>query len=72
MLIWGVLLLLVELKQGFEFTSSQIDKIPSMTVALDETASEKIIKMLDAFEENDDVQNVYHNAELPETDEEDE
>ena len=58
--------------QGYEFTSSQIDKIPSMTVALDETASEKIIKMLDAFEENDDVQNVYHNAELPETDEEDE
>ena len=65
MLTWGVLLLLVELKQGFEFTSSQIDKIPSMTVALDETASEKIIKMLDAFEENDDVQAVWHNWEMP-------
>ena len=59
-------------EQGYEFTSSQIDRIPSMTVALDGEASEKVIKMLDVFEENDDVQNVYHNAELPETEEEDE
>ncbi|MBQ7224463.1 MAG: YebC/PmpR family DNA-binding transcriptional regulator [Clostridia bacterium] len=59
-------------EQGYEFTSSQITKIPSMTVSLDDTAVEKLIKMLDVFEENDDVQNVYHNADLPETEEEDE
>ncbi|MER1993982.1 MAG: YebC/PmpR family DNA-binding transcriptional regulator, partial [Eubacteriales bacterium] len=30
----------------------------------------KIQKMLDLLEENDDVQNVFHNADLPEEDEE--
>ncbi len=57
---------------GYEPVSSQIDKIPSMTVAIDDAAAEKFIKMLDMFEDNDDVQNVYHNADLPETDEEEE
>lgn len=56
--------------QGYEFASSQIDRIPSMTVSLDENAVEKFVKMLDMLEENDDVQNVYHNAELPEEEEE--
>ena len=32
---------------------------------------EKIRKMMDLLEESDDVQNVYHNAELPDEDEED-
>ena len=58
--------------KGYEFLSSQIDRIPSMTIALEDSAAEKFTKMLDMFEENDDVQNVYHNAELPESDEEDE
>lgn len=56
--------------QGYEILGSQIDRIPSMTVSLDDSASEKFIKMLDMFDDNDDVQNVYHNAELPEDDEE--
>jgi transcriptional/translational regulatory protein YebC/TACO1 len=30
----------------------------------------KIQKMLDLLEENDDVQNVFHNADLPEEEEE--
>ncbi len=30
----------------------------------------KVLWMLDSFEDNDDVQNVYHNAELPEEEEE--
>ena len=30
----------------------------------------KIQKMLDLLEENDDVQNVFHNADLPDEDEE--
>lgn len=58
--------------KDYEFLSSQIDRIPSMTIALEDSAAEKFTKMLDMFEENDDVQNVYHNAELPESDEEDE
>ena len=31
---------------------------------------QKIQKMLDLLEENDDVQNVFHNADLPDEDEE--
>lgn len=58
--------------KGFAFIRSEIDRIPNMTVDLDDVAAEKIVRMLDLFEDNDDVQNVYHNANLPETDEEDE
>ena len=57
---------------GFSFVRSEIDRIPNMTVDLDDAAAEKIVRMLDLFEDNDDVQSVYHNANLPETDEEDE
>ena len=49
---------------------SEISRIPNMTVDLDAEAAEKIERMLDMFEENDDVQNVYHNANLPESEEE--
>ncbi len=58
--------------KGYEFLSSQIDRIPSMTVTLEDSAAEKFTKMLDMFDENDDVQNVYHNAELPGSEEEEE
>lgn len=58
--------------KGYEFLSSQIDRIPSMAVTLEDSAAEKFTKMLDMFDENDDVQNVYHNAELPESEEEEE
>lgn len=40
--------------------------IPSTYVALDGEAAEKFEKLLDRLEENDDVQNVWHNAEFPE------
>jgi len=36
----------------------------------DPEAVKKINKMLDMFDDNDDVQDVYHNAELPEEEEE--
>ena len=46
--------------------------IPQNTVAVDDPDNLKsIMKMLEMLEENDDVQNVYHNAELPEEEEED-
>ena len=59
-------------KQGLTFLSAEVQKIPQNTVAVPDPENvEKIQKMLDLLEENDDVQNVYHNAELPE-DEDDE
>ena len=60
-------------KQGFTFLSAEVQKIPQNTVAVtDPDTVLKIQKMLDLLEENDDVQNVFHNAELPDEDEEDE
>ena len=58
--------------KGHSFVRSEIDRIPNMTVDLDDEAAEKIIRMLDLFEDNDDVQNVYHNANLPESEDDDE
>ena len=52
--------------QGYEFLSAEIDMVPQNTIALDEAQSAKFQKMIDALEDNDDVQNVYHNAELVE------
>ena len=59
-------------KQGYSFLRSEIDRIPNSTVDLEPEAVEKIERMLDLFEDNDDVQNVYHNANLPETEDDDE
>ncbi|MDD4834450.1 MAG: YebC/PmpR family DNA-binding transcriptional regulator [Lutispora sp.] len=53
-------------KQEVPMVSAEITMIPQNTVAV--TAEEdvkKVNKMLDMFDDNDDVQDVYHNAELP-------
>ena len=53
-------------KQGLTFLSAEVQKIPQNTVAVtDPDTVDKIQKMLDLLEENDDVQSVFHNAELP-------
>ena len=54
-------------QQGLTFLSAEVQKIPQNTVEVsDPETVDKIQKMLDLLEESDDVQNVYHNAELPE------
>jgi YebC/PmpR family DNA-binding regulatory protein len=53
-------------KSGYEFLSADITMIPENTVALDLEHSEKLQKMIDRFEDDDDVQDVYHNADLHE------
>ena len=59
-------------KQGYTFLSAEVQKIPQNTVAVtDPDTILKIQKMLDLLEENDDVQNVFHNADLPDDEEED-
>ena len=58
-------------KQGLTFLSAEVQKIPQNTVEVtDPDTILKIQKMLDLLEENDDVQNVFHNADLPEEEEE--
>ncbi|MBR0157170.1 MAG: YebC/PmpR family DNA-binding transcriptional regulator [Clostridia bacterium] len=56
---------------GYSFLSAETEMIPSNTVDVsDPEMVEKIERMLEMFEDNDDVQEVFHNAILPETEEE--
>lgn len=48
---------------GIEFLSADIEMVPSMHTAISEENEEQFEKMLDMLEDDDDVQNVYHNAE---------
>ena len=58
-------------QQGLSFLSAEVNKIPQNTVAVtDPEMLKNIQKLLDMLEDNDDVSNVYHNAELPEEDDE--
>jgi YebC/PmpR family DNA-binding regulatory protein len=45
----------------------EITYLPTNTVALDDEKAQKLLKLVDALEDNDDVQAVSHNAELPES-----
>ncbi len=45
--------------------TGEITKIPGSTVTVDARAGEKILKMLEAFEDHDDVQQVYSNFDMP-------
>lgn len=46
--------------------SADIQQIPTTRAELDVAEQKKVLKLLDALEDNDDVQNVYHNLELSE------
>ena len=45
--------------------SAEINMVPKVTVPVDAETARKIMKLNDALEEHDDVQNVYFNFELP-------
>jgi YebC/PmpR family DNA-binding regulatory protein len=45
---------------------AKIDWRPATLVALDEERAATLVKLLDALEDNDDVQNVYANFDIPE------
>ncbi|GAA2013474.1 YebC/PmpR family DNA-binding transcriptional regulator [Nakamurella flavida] len=49
---------------GIEYDSADPTFIPSLQVPLDIEAARKYIKLIDAIEELDDVQNVYTNADI--------
>ncbi len=51
-------------KQGYVFATAEIEMVPQNTVAASEDVQSKIEKMLDILEDNDDVQNVWHNADI--------
>ena len=51
---------------GYEFVEADIDYLPSMeSEPTDEEDIKNLKKMIELLEDNDDVQDVYHNAEFP-------
>ncbi len=53
---------------GYTFAQAEITRIPSNTVDVPQDNMKWVTWMLDNFEDNDDVQNVYHNGILPDED----
>src|SRR5205085_6766708 len=52
---------------GFPVDSAELTMRPKTTVEVaDETAAKKILRLIDQLEENDDVQDVYANFDIPE------
>ena len=57
--------------KGYEFVSAEVEMVPdTYTTITDEDTIVKMQKMLDLLEDNDDVQNVWHNWDAPEEEEE--
>ena len=46
--------------------SAELQRIPKDTQALNLENSKKIMRMIEKFEEDDDVKNVFHNLEMTE------
>ena len=53
-------------EQGVEFLEAAVKMIPDTYTAINEEDAKKFQKMLDLLDDDDDVQEVYHNAEFPE------
>ena len=49
---------------GIPISSAQLTMIPKNTVALDESDAKKTFRLLEALEDNDDVQEVYANFDV--------
>lgn len=59
-------------EKGYKLLSADVEMIPATyTTLTDEDAIRKMNLLLENLEDNDDVQNVYHNWDMPETDDED-
>jgi YebC/PmpR family DNA-binding regulatory protein len=52
---------------GFAVESAELTLVPKTTVEVgDESSAKKILRLIDALEENEDVQDVYANFDIPE------
>ncbi|HZJ74452.1 MAG TPA: YebC/PmpR family DNA-binding transcriptional regulator [Perlabentimonas sp.] len=49
---------------GIEAENASLQRIPNDYKTLDTEAALRVLKVIDAFEDNEDVQNVYHNIEM--------
>jgi YebC/PmpR family DNA-binding regulatory protein len=49
-----------------QIASSEVTMVPATQVQCDEVLGAKMLRLIESFEDHDDVQNVYSNAEIPE------
>jgi YebC/PmpR family DNA-binding regulatory protein len=52
---------------GIEPENAELERIPHETVKLTDEQARKILKVIEIFEDDDDVQRVFHNLEVSET-----
>ena len=52
--------------KGYESISAEISMVPDTYSSLDADTTRKVLKLIDRLEEDDDVQNVYSNIDIPE------
>ena len=50
---------------GVTIEQAEVTQMPSVTVAVDEAGAGKVLKLVDALEDLDDVQSVYGNFDIP-------
>lgn len=50
---------------GIEYESADSSFLPTLEVPLDTDNAKKVLRVVDALEDADDVQNVYTNADIP-------
>ena len=53
-------------EKGIETASAEVTMVPDTTVKLEGKDAEKMMNLVDALEEHDDVQNIYANYEIEE------
>ncbi|MYL29046.1 MULTISPECIES: YebC/PmpR family DNA-binding transcriptional regulator [Halobacillus] len=53
-------------ESGYTFSTSEVTMIPETYTELEEEGVEKMLKLIDMLEDNDDVQEVYHNLDADE------
>lgn len=51
-------------EMGIEPENAELQRVPKEMVKLDKESAKKIMKIIELFEDDDDVQNVFHNLEI--------
>lgn len=54
-------------RAGFKVEEARIEQIPTTLTAADGEAARRVLEFVEALEDNDDVQHVYVNADIPES-----
>jgi YebC/PmpR family DNA-binding regulatory protein len=51
--------------KGLDYESAEASFVPSMTVEVDKDGAARVLRLIDALEDSDDVQNVFANLDVP-------